>query len=200
MLGPALLALAAFAAPATLPPVDECAADPSFVAFRSTLLAATKRRDVDAIIRALDDKVVVDFGGGEGQSAFRESWRLNDPERSQLWEELENALKLGCAVTDGLAIAPSLSAQLDPDLSEEVFVLAEPGALLSDENGKAIRTLNWDLLEATGASINADFILVRLPSGATGRVTGRVRTSLDYRLTMQKRSGAWHITAFVAGD
>ena len=112
MFGHVLLALAAALAGTTaLPPVDECAADPSFVEFRSALLEAAERRDVDAIIAALDDDVLVDFG--QGKDVFRVTWSLSAPEQSDLWDELKEALRLGCAVRNEVRIAPSLTAQLD---------------------------------------------------------------------------------------
>ena len=202
MIGNALLALAAIAGSAKLPPVDERAADPSFIQFRAELLSAVEKRDVRATLDALDDRVLVDFGGGEGKAAFRSAWSLNSPEQSKLWGELKEALSLGCAIRGGVAIAPSFSAQLDPDFDPYDTILAKPGAILRNGYGQdVLATLEWDLLTISSWSMSDDSIQVKLANDRTGYVkSDDVRGVGDYRLNMQKRGGIWRITAFVAGD
>jgi hypothetical protein len=202
VIGRALLTLAAIVGPAKLPPIDECAADPSFVQFRAELLSSVEKRDVRAILDALDDRVLVDFGGGEGKAAFRSAWRLHDPEQSKIWGELKDALSLGCAIRGGVAIAPSLSAQLDPDADPYETVLAKPGGTLRNgQSQEVLGTLEWDLLTIGSWPMRGDLIQVKLADGRMGYVkSGDVRGVGDYRLNMEKRRGVWRITAFVAGD
>ena len=204
MIGHALLALAAIAGPTKLPPIDECTADPSFLKFRAGLITAAEKHDMEAVIRALDEKVLVDFGGGSGKTAFREKWTSTDSKEVDLWRELKESLALGCAIRDGVALAPSLSTQLDPDADLFEVALARPGTAVRSEprnGGKVIATLAWDVVTIIARSMSDDSVEVRLPDGSTGYVNaGQLRTAGDYRLTMEKRGGDWRITAFVEGD
>ena len=198
-----LLALAAIAGPGKLPPIDECVADPSFSKFRAGLIAAAEKHDIETVIRALDDEVLVDFGGGSGKAAFREKWTSSDSRDVDLWSVLTESLALGCAIRDGVAIAPSLSAQLDPDTELFEVSLARPGTAVRSEprGGRVIATLDWDVVTVIAWSMSDDLVEVRLPDGRTGYVrAGQLRTAGDYRLTMDKRGGDWRITAFVEGD
>ena len=192
------------AGPTRLPPIDECAADPSFVRFREGLLAAAGKHDVNGLMDALDEGVQIDFGGGQGKQAFRQKWFAVDADKDKIWSELTDALRLGCAIRDGIAIAPSFAAQLDPDADIYETVLAKRGAVVRGddaETGKVLTHLDWDVLTISAWSKSGDSVEVKLPDGRTGFVQMKdIRTAADYRLTMVKRHGAWHITAFVAGD
>ena len=103
-----------------LPPVDQCAADASFAAFRTSLLDAIERRDSAFLLSIVADEITFNFGGGEGREAFRELWTLDRPETSGLWAELGAVLRLGCARDGDTIWAPSMFRQLDdlrgPDL------------------------------------------------------------------------------------
>jgi hypothetical protein len=160
--------------------------------------------DMEAVIRALDDNVLVDFGGGSGKAAFREKWTSTDSKELDLWSALKESLALGCAIRDGVAIAPSLSTQLDQDTDLFEVALAKPGTAVWSQpsnGGTAIATLDWDVVTVISWSMRDHSVEVRLPDGRTGYVTaGQLRTAGDYRLTMEKRGGEWRITAFVEGD
>ncbi|HET6941570.1 MAG TPA: hypothetical protein VFH89_05365 [Sphingomicrobium sp.] len=187
-----------------MPPIDECVAEPSFRKFRAELITAAEKRDMEAVIRALDDKVLVDFGGGSGKAAFREKWTSTDSKEVDLWTELKESLALGCAIRDGVATAPSLSMQLDPDADLFELALAKPGTAVrsgTGNGGTEISTLDWDVVTVIAWSMSDHSVEVRLPDGRTGFVNaGQLRTAGDYRLTMEKRGGDWRITAFVEGD
>src|SRR5688572_6022120 len=91
-----LAALAAGACAADrLPPVDESASDPSFLAFKVRLLAALERKDVAALTAALDPKVRSSFGEEDGIASFRRYWRLDRPAQSKVWSALGAVLRLG---------------------------------------------------------------------------------------------------------
>src|SRR5262245_17061922 len=101
--------------PATIdrrPPIDQCAADRSFVAFRESLRRAIRRRDRRYILSVLVPDVGVSMGGARGRQDFIDLWYLNRSD-SLLWESLEGALSLGCArLEGGEFVAPSMVAQL----------------------------------------------------------------------------------------
>jgi hypothetical protein len=159
---------------------------------------------MDAVIHLLDDKVIVDFGGGSGKSAFRERWTSSETSEGDLWKALKDSLALGCAIRDGVAIAPSFSAQLDPDADPFEVALAKPGTIVRTRQGggdKVIARLDWDVVTVIARSPGDDLVEVRLPDGRTGHVkAAQLRTAGDYRLTMEKHGGDWRITASVEGD
>ena len=61
-----------------LQPVDEAGRDPSFGAYRAQLLDAVRRRDVEAIVKAVDPKIRTSFGdgGGAGFNKTKDRWRM----------------------------------------------------------------------------------------------------------------------------
>lgn len=187
------------------PPVDQCARDRSFVAFRNGLLSAIRRRDRRHILSVLAPDVGVSLGGAHGEADFISQWHLDRPD-SLLWESLEAALALGCARLDnGELVAPALVAQLDnqEDVSSAVVAIRTGAPVLArpDEAGEAIATLAWDVLRLRSVEVPEGWYAVTLASGRDGFVRhADVRSPLDYRIYFRKQGGRWRITAFIAGD
>ena len=69
----------AFAQVAKMYPVDEAAEDPEFFIFRSGLLAALQRRDVDFLYSILDPHILTSFGGDGGVDEFTTRWKPEEP-------------------------------------------------------------------------------------------------------------------------
>lgn len=200
----ALLALLA-TAPDRIPPVDQCSSEASFVAFRDGLSTAIARRDVRALLAALDADVMVDLGGGAGKEAFVEAFGLDQPEDSLVWDDLDRILKLGCAISGEARLMPAMVAQISPDvdLYETVVVVAPSAALhaKADPASEKIAELDWDVLAVLAWPDEGDFIKVRLKDGRNGWVRrDAVRSPLDRRITVERVGGKWKITSFVAGD
>lgn len=198
-----LILAAASPAPVRLPPIDSCATDPGFAAYRTALREAIARKDRDRLLDALAEDIVVDFGGGSGRADFAAAWKLERPESSTLWKELGAALELGCAADEEAMVSPSLLAQL-PDMADPFdALLARPGAALRAapaQTAPLVAALDWHLLtqlhDAGGGWIRA-----ALGDGRSGYVrTEEVRGPLDYRAHFRKREGRWQMTSFVAGD
>ena len=209
MPGPFLLALLLASAPPEgarrLPPVDECAADASFAAFREELLAAVDRRDAAHVQAVVADDIAVDFGGGAGREYFAEAWNLDLPESSALWSELRSALELGCAVAeDGSYWAPSLFlAEGIEDPFASHLVVAPGTALYAEDSnaGEVIARLEWDLVEALDGDEGQAWRHVRLADGREGYVIAHeLRSPVDYRAGFERVDGRWRMGAFIAGD
>jgi hypothetical protein len=188
------------------PPIDECAADASFRAFRTQLQSAIRRRDRTFILSILAPDVGVNFGGDSGRDSFAAQWRLNAPD-TQLWEELDEALGLGCARIEGggEVVAPSLANQLDDQEDASSAVVAvRSGAMLRerpDEAAAGIASLAWDVLTLRSAEVPEGWFAVRLADGREGYVRhADVRSPIDYRAYFRKHRGRWRLTAFLAGD
>ena len=188
-----------------LPPVDQCASDPSFAAFRAELQQAVGRKDRDFILATVADDVRVNFGGGAGRTDFAESWRLNGPEASPLWLELETALRLGCVSDeDGTFWAPSLFLEEGIDDPFTVALAIRPGAGLNaaaDEASPVIATLDRDLLAVPEWDFEAAWQRVEMADGRAGYVRSTdLRSPVDYRAGFRKIDGRWRMITFIAGD
>jgi hypothetical protein len=154
-----------------LPPVDESAQDPSFLAFKVRLLGALQRKDVPALVSALDPKVRVRFGAPEGIAAFRRHWKLDRPAQSKLWNELGTVLRLGVTRDETDFIAPYVFTRFPHTLDSHVFAaVIRPGAVLRKTPAAAspkVATLDYDIVQRTGESRNG-WVEVRIADGKTG--------------------------------
>ena len=198
-----LVALAA-ATTVKLAPVDQCAGDASFVAFRDGLTAIIAKRDAPAMLAALSDDVEVDFGGGTGREAFTRNWQLDNPADSPLWAKLGAALALGCAVSEEYRIAPSSVVQFDPMLDAYNSVIAGPAGTLHaapSDDAAVVARLSWDVLTLGEPNDAPGWYAAKLADGRVGFVRQeQVRSPLDFRIVMKRVGGRWAITAFVGGD
>jgi hypothetical protein len=205
----ALAALLIAAAPANalprkLPPVDQCAKDPSFVKFRAALKQAVAKKDREAFLKMLSPKVLVNFGGASGPEVFAAQWDF-DPDSHGIWDLLKTMLRMGCARSSGARVIPSLIVQLEPYADEDLFdaVVILPGAKLYKETGVESSnpsTVPWTVAPVT--SRPGDLVTgVRLPDGREGYISDDdLYEPLGYRMVIEKLDGRWMITAFVAGD
>lgn len=185
-----------------LVPVDQCAHDRPFAAFRQTLTSAIARRDRAALLDALAGDVLVDFGGGTGRAEFAKIWFADQQSQDALWAKLERILSLGCAETGDYKLSPSLIAQFDPMLDPDDRVIAGAGTLLLSAprpGAPVVARLDWDIL--TVRSFDPPWLPVTMADGRTGFVhSDQVHSPMDYRLTFGRIGGRWKITSFVAGD
>jgi hypothetical protein len=191
-----------------LPPVDQCASDPSFADFRDALLAAIERRDRDALLALVAEDIEVDFGGGAGRDYFASVWELDRPDTSRLWDELGRALRLGCArdPEGQYYSSPSMfltgeAAFADPFTGA---VAIRPGAELRSAPNAAsdvVGALDWDVMTVPDWDHEASWQRVELADGRGGYVRSEdLRSPIDYRIVFQRIGGSWRITTFIAGD
>jgi len=201
-----LLALAAAVASGRLPPVDECAADRSFVEFRATLRRLVVLRSASGLLAFVADDVQASLGGDVGKPAFVRMWKLQGPTaaRSPLWGELGRALRLGCTLGDGTAIVPAMAGQPIGERDAFETRIALPGATLRRAPSRRARTaalLDWHFLTVTGSRHNDQWLKVRLDDGRAGYVRiSETRSPIDYRAWFRKRAGRWTMEGFLAGD
>jgi hypothetical protein len=104
-------------APRVLLPVDEATRDPSFLAFRDSLIQIVKRKDRAALLAVIDPAGIESSFGGDGTLAeFNDMWKLDRPD-SELWPTLQAVLSMGGAFTsDGDFLAPYVFASFPRDL------------------------------------------------------------------------------------
>ena len=156
----------------------------------------------------VDPQVHLDFGGGHGWDLMQERLVSED---YQLWEELDQVVRLGCArgYEDSL-VMPYYWAQ---DIGERdpygtYVVLGDRVPLFAREEGeRVLRHLRWQYVELIAYLEHVDGIEdavrleVKLEDGTRGYVErAKLRALIDYRLLAERREGRWVITTFIAGD
>jgi hypothetical protein len=209
-----LVAAPAAAQVGTLEPVDEAAADPSFVLFRARLLEAVATRDTAFVLAHLHPDVKVSFGAENGVEGFRQLWLIDRAEPT-LWTELARFLPFGSTYeaqptgagseTDARATVPYWFSAW-PDgfdafehllvVGEDVNVRAAPGL-----EAPVLTQLSHAIVRAESGFGAEPWVGVELESGETGYVARPfIRSPIGYRMGFGKIGGRWRISFFVAGD
>jgi hypothetical protein len=190
-------------------PVDEAARDPEFFVFRGRLQAALARQDTTALLRIIAPDILNSLGGDGGREEFRRTWRLAQPNRSELWAALGLVLALGGRFHGDTAFyAPYTFEGVPGDgfetlavLGRNVLVRAQPTA-----SSAVVDTLSFEAVTRwreghTGSAAAARWEPVRTSKARTGWVLGHdLRSPHDYRAGFVRRDGQWWLRAFVAGD
>lgn len=79
-------------------PIDESISDKSLVNFISKLKSVLNKKDTTQLFKMIDDSIVVSYGGGlYGKSEFRNEWKLNEPNASRIWPEMNKLISYGGA-------------------------------------------------------------------------------------------------------
>ncbi|HZD59095.1 MAG TPA: SH3 domain-containing protein [Anaerolineae bacterium] len=194
-----------------LPAVDEAAENPDFKEFRDQLLAAVRRKDVDFLKEHLDENIRGSFGSeGNGIDSFMQMWGLTtDPEKSKLWLELGEVMRLGGTFTDQTKTeftAPYVYSNWPEkyDAFTYAAIIANNVNLRSapNTNSSVVCRLNHNIVKLTSPAINkSGWNQVQTTSGTSGYILGTyVRSSVDYRARFKKEDDVWKMVFFIAGD
>ncbi|MCT2558586.1 hypothetical protein N0B51_06290 [Tsuneonella sp. YG55] len=185
-------------------PRDDCGDTPGAENFRRQLGAAVEARDADRLAALAAPDVKLDFGGGAGTAVLRS--RLSRKEQD-LWGELDDLLKLGCAVNaqGGITIPWYAAKPLEGvDPAADMLVTGEgvPVRRDADADSPEIAQVSWNFVRLVdGLQPEDDFQKVAFDGDKTGFIaTDRLRSPLDYRLVASSRDGKWSFTSLVAGD
>ena len=204
-------------------PVDEAAQEPTFLAFRTKLIAAVERKDAAFVLSIIDPKIEFSYGGEVGITPFKKEWKqLN--KTSEFWNEFAIVIKNGGAF-DGEGrnrlssfAAPYLYTQWPENLGDvyeyhaifgkEVNLRKEPNT-----SAEVVDVLSYNVVkidEEKSVKLwkgpNKDWFVydwnfVETLGGKKGFVKGEfVRSQLDYRAGFQKKRGVWKLIFFIAGD
>lgn len=185
-------------------PRDECQDVPGADAFRKQLAEAIAARDADRLAALASPEVQLDFGGGSGLAELRS--RLNDRD-IDLWGELADLVKLGCALDDegGITIPWDAAQEIDvqdPYMSMIVTGEEVPLRERADTKSPPLENVSWDIVTLVAGFQPEDPLQhVRSADGTEGYIaTGDLRSLTDYRLSASRRDGKWKFTSLVAGD
>ena len=172
--------------------------------FRNELRQVVERKNRERLLEMVADDVLVSFGGYYGKKDFVSFWKLDSSGPSELWHELGEALRYGCAVEGDARAIPSFGKQVGGDRDVFDTLIASPESSLrarADEGSPAVARLNWDVLTVSLPWHGGEWVAVTLDDGRSGFVRrSQVRSPIDYRASFQKRRGRWVMGSFVAGD
>jgi len=213
-----LLAFSISAQERYLKPVDEAHLDPSFLAFRTKLISAVERRDVEHIYSVLDPKIELSFGGDAGVRDFKRMWRLHQ-KSSPFWAEFGAVIKNGgrfdiddAGRRRGVFAAPYTHTSFPEDLDsfEYSAIFGTDVNLRKEPNVRAdvvaklshnIVRIEPETLPKSGKSEYPGWFRIKTLGGLEGFVKAEfVRSPIDYRAVFEKKRGRWVMVAFIAGD
>ena len=191
----------------TLKPVDEGSTDPSFAAYRKSLLEAVRQRDAEKLIAALDPNIRTSFGGDGKIDGFRKQW---SPEKkdSPVWSELETILTNGGTfIKDSNQTA--FWAPYVYSAWPDGFDAFEHGAVMGEniplrdspgDTAKTIGLLSHNIVKLSREE-KTGFTRVETTDGRSGWVrSSQVRSPIAYRAGFNKTASGWKMTGLVAGD
>ena len=201
----ALAATSPQTTPPRLPPVERCTGDGGFDRFRAALADAVARKDPRALRLLTANDILSNYGGGASWKEFASTWNLDHPQHSRLWKELQEALGLGCAPTEGGGrVFPGMFEDMGDDEDPFALVVARPGAVLraaATESSAAVATLDWHSALIVEEPPENPLVKVKLVDGREGWLkSSDMLSPLGYRLVVEKRDGRWKITSLIAGD
>lgn len=201
-----------------LPPVDEGGSDPTWVAFRSQLLAALRRGDRAALINVIDRNILNGLEAPRGVAEFRKLWEL-DGKSDRVLRDLSSALHLGSAwhrpdpknKATRVLCAPYVPIKwplddVDPYDSGAIVVKE---ALVKDRPSHASVTLgalsfdiigvrDWEVADAE-SQLKQRWVKVNY-RGHDGYVPEEhIRSAIEHRACFAKAGNTWRMVEYVVG-
>ena len=201
-----LLAVAVFAAPPQLLPVDEASKRPDFFSFRASLQRAIARHDVAGLLAVVHPHIKNSFGGNDGIDEFRSMWKVDDPQ-SDVWDSLGTVLALGGAFHDAdTFVAPYVFSRW-PEQFDSFEHVAVTGAnvrvrSLPDSTAGTLDTVSFAILPVARSSTEKEgWTAVQLDKNRVGYISSAyARSPVDYRAIFRFEDRRWRLVTFVAGD
>ena len=136
-------------------PVDEAKSNPSFLAFRTRLVDAVKRKDAAFVLSVVDSQIRINFGDGGGIAAFKKEWKNLGPS-SRFWDEFGPVISNGGRFSkeaderDGTFWAPYVFDQFPPELdaTEYAAIFGNNVNLREapDLNSKVVTRLSYNIV------------------------------------------------------
>jgi hypothetical protein len=200
-----------------LRPVDEAPKDASFLAFRTKLVAAVKRRDAAYVLSVVDPRIRNTFGDDDGIRYFKRFWKI-ETRTSKFWDEFAPVIENGGVFSTEGGIktfaAPYTYTSFPADLDDFAYAAVVGSDVNLREQpslqAKTLARLSYNVVKVDfDGSVQRpgdelyrySWLKVETLGGLKGFVKEEfVRTALDYRAIFEKKGGRWKLTAFVAGD
>ena len=194
-------------------PVDEAGKDASFLAFRTRLIEAVKRRDARYVLSVLDRKIANSFDDDSGIEEFREQWKI-DRSDSQFWDAFVPVITNGGVFVDedGKVFMAPYSFRMFPDDLDAFDYSVIFGSNVNlrsaaDANSPVVASLSYNIVQIVESVIAKEdakkigWYQVKTLGGHSGFVKEEfVRSAIDYRAGFKKKNGKWKMIFFLAGD
>ena len=200
-------------------PRNDCSKLAGANEFIRLLRTAIATRDTDVMVALAANDVKLGFGGVDGADNLRKSLDAGPG----LWEQLDRATSMGCAVDEqgGIAMPWYWSQQIDGDPFETMIATGDDVIVHSgpNESSPRVATLNWDAVDrvepaasprnSAGKEEGDDaWVRIRLRSDESDPTQAKegfvrasqVRSVVDYRLLANRRNDRWRVLALLAGD
>lgn len=199
-------------------PFDEAGQDPAFQAFRDDLLAAVKRRDLEAVVHVAAADILLSYGEDTGPERLREwlAGQSSEVDAAYLWGQLEDVLahgggwdqQGGFGAPYWFAGTPQLPD--DTDWYEVLYVVGEKvrmragagtdKAVLGTASYEVVFADDPDHVWETDGE-GKEWLYVRTTDNRKGWIRGDfLRGPFGYRAGFEQRDGRWKLTYFLAGD
>jgi hypothetical protein len=198
---PAVVLAAVDSGAPKLLPIDQ--ADPSFRAFRDSLIAALARKDTTFLYGVLAQEIKNSFGGDDSIAGFKRIWRMDEPQPSEVWTVLARILRMGAEKQGDYMTTPYVFAIWPDsiDAFEHVAVVKENAPVYGtpDRSSPPIGSASYSILKRV--SDDMDWYELELPGGRKVWLRGEdVYSPVDWRAMFERRGGRWTMVYFVAGD
>lgn len=199
-------------------PVDQASKDASFLAFRTKLIAAVKRKDAKYVLTIVDKNIKNSFGGNDGIAEFKKVWEL-EKANSDFWPTFSAVINNGghmLAEGDSktkMFYAPYTFNGFPEDLDAyEHSVVFGSNVNLREgpsTDTKSVAMLSYNIVKVIpsgevvhdGAGEDETWIKVETLGGKKGYVRSDfLRSPINYRAGFEKIKGQWKLVVFLAGD
>jgi len=196
-----------------LPPAQEIN-DAEFEQAYKKFIEAVHNKDLNTLDGFLDNKIMTSFGGDAGKPYFYEYWNLGDnPEKSELWAELEKIIKLGGVYEkdEKRFTAPYIFKNFPDELDAfEYFVIIDEDVKIYEKDSTdstIVGELDYNIVKFENNDefweMNGEgFIKITAFSGKEGYIQKKyIRSPIDYRFSLvREKAGEWKLAFLVAGD
>lgn len=194
-----------------LPLVDEAESDGTWTSFRTALLAAVERRDLDYVLGVIDSGVRNGSDAPAGIAEFRVQWHLDESD-TPFWRELAKALALGSAwlARDDRPrelCAPYLLAKwprdLDPFETGLVTVREAPVKGAPFAQSQTLATIGFVLVPVTDwevsdsdTAVKQKWVKIRFRGRDGYLAEEHMRSPIEHAACFIKTDFGWRLTVF----
>lgn len=192
-----------------LQPVNDVPTDSSFNTFYYDLISAIQKKDSEFIIKILSDDVVYSFGADhERKSAtdgFVKHYDIKNEKTLKFWNDLEDAMKLGCTKTNETFVCPYVYSKWPVNFDSFSYIATtKEKATVRDKpesSAKVVRLASFEILKLANSPPILGWHPIELDDKKIGFIAKTdARRPTDYRVEFQKISKSWQMNYFISGD
>jgi hypothetical protein len=197
-----------------LPPVDDAAADATWIRFKTLLLDTLARRDHKGLLNTLNSGIR-NLSGKAGTPEFARIWRP-DKSDSPVWTELPKLLHLGgtyikrnkaavefCAPYVHFLWPANLPQGVDAAITaRDVLLKAKPSAEAETRSRLSydlVNVLDWDIADENPGNAQ-QWVKIQIENVSGYVPDEHIRSPQEYHACFVKSGAGWRISAFSVGQ